>query len=455
MNADARRWKTGVICVCLCSSVVSLSAELRAGASKITITPDLQKHGPVYMAGFGRNRKATGIHDDLYARCLALATGTRPLVICSIDSIGLFLDDVQKIRAAVPAADVVVASTHVHEAPDTMGLWGPSPEKSGINETYNSFVVDRTAQAARDAVRALQPALATLADVHTAELDAFIHDTRPPVVHDAGMVVLSLTTAAGKTIAAAVNWANHPETLGSKNTGITADYPAFLCARLEEQLGGMAALWNGAVGGMQSPLGAEVKDPQTGRPAPENSFRKAEIIGRRVADIAVDAIQAEKPAPIDVIMFRERMIRIPVTNAGFKLADAADLYRGRKKMEDGATITPVGAVRMLDGTRPVLEIALIPGELYPELSIGGVERYTGADFSDAPVEPAIKRFLKAEHRMLIGLADDEIGYIIPKAEWDEKAPYLNNAAKRWYGEVNSVGPEAASRIAAALQELFR
>ena len=57
--------------------------------------------------------------------------------------------------------------------------------------------------------------------------------------------------------------------------------------------------------------------------------------------------------------------------------------------------------------------------------------------------------------MLIGLADDEIGYIIPKAEWDEKAPYLNNAAKRWYGEVNSVGPEAASRIAAALQELFR
>jgi hypothetical protein len=55
--------------------------------------------------------------------------------------------------------------------------------------------------------------------------------------------------------------------------------------------------------------------------------------------------------------------------------------------------------------------------------------------------------------MLIGLADDEIGYIIPKAEWDEKQPYLRDAKKAWYGEENSVGPEAAGRIAAAMQQL--
>jgi len=63
--------------------------------------------------------------------------------------------------------------------------------------------------------------------------------------------------------------------------------------------------------------------------------------------------------------------------------------------------------------------------------------------------------LHAPYRMLIGLADDEIGYIIPKAEWDEKAPYLRDAPKAWYGEENSVGPDAAGRIAAAMQELAR
>jgi hypothetical protein len=93
--------------------------------------------------------------------------------------------------------------------------------------------------------------------------------------------------------------------------------------------------------------------------------------------------------------------------------------------------------------------------MYPELSVGGVERYAGADFPDAPIETPIKSMLHAQFKMLIGLAGDEIGYIIPKAEWDEKAPYLQNARKAWYGEENSVGPDAAARIAAAIQELAR
>src|SRR3954467_8488526 len=91
-------------------------AELRVGAGKRTITPDLEKHGPVYMAGFGQNRRATGIHDDLYARCIAFSTGARPLVICAVDVIGVFWDDLQKIRAKLEA-DVGVAPLHDHEAP--------------------------------------------------------------------------------------------------------------------------------------------------------------------------------------------------------------------------------------------------------------------------------------------------------------------------------------------------
>jgi len=103
----------------------------------------------------------------------------------------------------------------------------------------------------------------------------------------------------------------------------------------------------------------------------------------------------------------------------------------------------------------VLEIALIPGELYPELSVGGIQRYEGADFPEAPDEPAVKTLMKAPYRMLFGLCDDEIGYIIPKAEWDNVAPWLQNAPKRWYGEVNSVGPEAGPMITGAIQELLR
>jgi hypothetical protein len=97
----------------------------------------------------------------------------------------------------------------------------------------------------------------------------------------------------------------------------------------------------------------------------------------------------------------------------------------------------------------------VPGELYPELSVGGIERYAGADFPDAPLDPAIKTAMRAPFRMLVGLANDEIGYIIPRAEWDEQAPWLQNAPRRWYGEVNSVGPQAAPVVVNRLVELIR
>ena len=433
----------------------SLFGEFRAGAFKTVISPPLQDRPPVYMAGFGHNRVAVTVHDDLYARCLAFSTGQKPLVLCEVDLIGFFFDDVERVRAKVPAADVVVASTHVHEGPDTMGLWGPAVGQSGIDEAYNSFVVDRVAEAAKGALAALEPATPALAVVHSAELDSFIDDDRPPVVHDSDLIVLSLTGKGGKRIATVVNWANHPETLGSRNTQISADYPGFFYKRLEAKLGGMAVLWNGAVGGMQSPLGAKIKDPATDSIAAENSFRKTQILGERIADLAADAARPAKPVRIDKVEFAERIITIPVTNRGFAAAAQADLYKGRKKTTaDGATSAPVGLIRM-SGSQPVLAIALVPGEMYPELSVGGVERYAGADFPDAPIETPIKRMLQAQFKMLIGLADDEIGYIIPKAEWDEKAPYLQNAKKAWYGEENSVGPDAAARIAAAMQELAR
>jgi hypothetical protein len=426
-------------------------AQLRAGAAFRIVTPDLAK-GPVFMAGFDNNRRATAIHDDLFARCLAIQPGETPLLICGVDSIGLFWDDVVKIRQMVKAklgrnADVIVAALHDHQAPDTMGLWGPDASTSGINEDYTSFVIERTAEAAVAAVGNLRPASIWLAKAHPPELDTFIHDNRPPDVHDSELILMAVNGVDGKPIATLVNWANHPETLGSRNTQITADYPAAVYKRLEERRGGVAVFINGAVGGMQSPLGAKLPG------IADNSFEKAERIGQRVADIGADALRHAQPVQLTRYEFQERMVRIPISNKGFEQAAQANIYHGRKPSVDGQTTVPVGLIRLLDGNTAMLEIALVPGELYPEVSVGGIQKYDGADFRDAAPEPAIKNLMHAPYRMLFGLADDEIGYIIPKSEWDNQPPWLQNAPKRWYGEQNSVGPEAAPIIAATLKEL--
>jgi hypothetical protein len=447
--------------LCLLTMLSLDAAPFMAGAAKKAVTPDLAKHAPVYMAGFANNRRATGVHDDLWARCLALSAGKSPVAICGVDSIGLFFDDVEKVRALVrrqfgKPVDVVVAALHDHQAPDTMGPWGPQAGVSGINETYNAFVIEKTASAALAALQELRPASARFARFSGNELDSFIDDGRPPVCHDSELVLMALDDLSGHRIATLVNWANHPEALGSKNTLITADYPAAFYTRLEELDGGVAILLNGAVGGMQSPLGATVNDPATSAPAPPDSFRFAEIIGRRVAEIATASLRKARPVPrIDSVDYFEQILSIPVSNRNFLLAAQAGLYRGRKPMSSNSqTSTPVGLLRLSRDRKPVLEAAMIPGELYPELSVGGIQRYPGADFPDAPLEPAIKQLMKAPYRMLVGLANDEIGYIIPRAEWDEMPPYLQNKDKPWYGEVNSIGPEAAPRIADALRALL-
>src|SRR5262245_17618946 len=120
------RWRLRV----LLAAVIAVhgQAQVRAGAAKNVITPELEGR-KVYLAGFGHNRLATAVHDPLYVRCLAVEVGMRTLLLCAADLIGLFYDDVQKIRArfaehAPKGWLLIVASTHVHEGPDTLGLWG-------------------------------------------------------------------------------------------------------------------------------------------------------------------------------------------------------------------------------------------------------------------------------------------------------------------------------------------
>jgi len=58
-------------------------------------------------------------------------------------------------------------------------------------------------------------------------------------------------------------------------------------------------------------------------------------------------------------------------------------------------------------------------------------------------------------KFVFGLANDELGYLIPKSEWDVKPPYLYDAKHELYGEINSCGPNAASIVHSALAALCR
>jgi hypothetical protein len=78
----------------------------------------------------------------------------------------------------------------------------------------------------------------------------------------------------------------------------------------------------------------------------------------------------------------------------------------------------------------------------------------GADFPGAPRERVLFTLLSSEYKLVLGLANDEIGYVIPRSQCDAKKPFAYGRAEAQYGEVNSVGPSAAARLADAFATLL-
>ena len=94
---------------------------------------------PIFIAGFGNNRPATGYNDQLWARGVVVDGKRWPCRdrIASTWS-AISTTEVETIRSLVdPEAAgidyVVVSSTHQHEGPDTLGIWGPDATTSGID----------------------------------------------------------------------------------------------------------------------------------------------------------------------------------------------------------------------------------------------------------------------------------------------------------------------------------
>src|SRR6516162_8911244 len=74
---------------------------LHVGFGETDVTPDPAKSA-VWLAGFGKNRKATKIHDPLMARAVVFAHDKQKIAIVSVDVVGLFNDVAQSVRKQLP-----------------------------------------------------------------------------------------------------------------------------------------------------------------------------------------------------------------------------------------------------------------------------------------------------------------------------------------------------------------
>ena len=459
------------------------AAPFQAGFSALSITPavpdtwvdvndDAQYHpekgdtwedgngngefDPVWMAGFQNRRPAQGVHDTLWSRVLVLENNGFKVAWAVLDAIGYGNDEVitirKKIRETTDIDYVIIASTHTHEAPDLIGMWGEQELKSGVDPEYKDFVINQTVKAIEQANERLQPAVLRFAQDLEGAKD-LVCDSRKPEVQDYGLRLMQVLNAEqGTTLGTLIAWANHPETTWNKNLLLSSDFVHYVREGVEKGIyqgdslvqkgvGGIAIYANGAIGGLMTTL------PEFGIKAPFEdttylvpSFDKAEAQGIRLALLTLSALADSTITPIQTsaLTLKAKSIQIPLDNSLYRLAATIGVFdRGLCAwwaMRSEVALMEIGPAQFL----------FQPSELYPEIANGGVEAPAGQDYNITSLEaPAIRSFMDSKYQFILGLSNDMIGYAVPKSQWDSEPPFTYQFEEAPYGEINSCGPETA------------
>jgi hypothetical protein len=445
------------------SSPTSAADTLEVGMGVADVTPELTDNKPIWLAGKESNRAATGVHDRLFARAVVLRAGGQKIALVSVDSIGLSRPTIEAARARVQGFSyVLVASTHSHDSPDVIGVWGPSPGETGVVPDYLRQVEEGIAAAVRDADKALTPARA---EYGTAEDENLLGDFRLPEVYDGVLRLLRFArTSDGKTLGLIVQWNSHGVEPKGKSL-VSRDMMGVVVDTLEKRHSCPVIYFQGAIGGLMGTPSAKYR--AAGRKMPDEAFAYIQVCGEDIADLADRALKHAEPITLTPLAVFTRAVMIPLSNEGYRMARAAGVlprpayvWPGQKygrgvplppgKVDgEQAMETEVAYLRLGE-----LDIAAIPGELYPELVYGKFQEPAdpGADFPTAPLETPVAKILPRSKFLLLGLANDEVGYILPKRQWDVAAPFAYGRASSQYGEKNSVGPDTAAALLEALAD---
>ncbi len=239
-----------------------MTSTLFAGVAKADITPPIGiAHG-----GWGAqsHERAVDIDMPLTATALALRSGDQTTVIVDIDTCWLWGEHAQRALDAVttltglPENAIRLSYTHTHSGPihGREGSWiaGGAEMLPG----YTEYVRHSIAGAVDSALRSLQPARVA-AHTGTSSISVNRRFARPEDgtivvgrnwdgILDPEVLVLRIDTADGAPLAAVVNFACHPITVGPDNDLVTPDYPGAVKSLVEQTTGATCLFLQGAAG---------------------------------------------------------------------------------------------------------------------------------------------------------------------------------------------------------------
>lgn len=431
------------------------------GFGKNILTPDDVGISKYFIAGYDSNNPAEGVLDDIFARAVYLDdnSGRGGIIMCSVDAVGISRKDINDIRKLVIESgripslrSINISATHSHSAIDTQGLWGEKIYKSGRNEAFMEKLKVKTAEAIITAYENRKNGKLFFSKTETEDMQ---FDCRTPDTYDKNLTRIRFEAEDGAEIYI-VNFASHAELMGSKTKKVSADFPAYMIKEIEKKKPNSDVVYfNGAIGGMIS--AKEIKKVYRNEiDCEEYTMEFGKSLGSLVLSLneeaEIEPIINIKSSPVEIaaenfVLIIARLLKV-LNN---------DIARNNKRSE--ATIyTEVGYLEL--GSNQI-GVFLIPGELFPELWNGEfLTEENSANAVNAEYK-VLSEMCSCEHQFVIGLCNDELGYIIPENDFilNERTPYINSANDRLgrnhYEETNSTGPKTAYTLLSETDKLIK
>ncbi len=400
---------------------------------------------------------ATKVLDDQKVRTVALSDGRGITIFSELDGFGITNKSVREIRSRfaeyaeknkLNITSVNVGVLHQHSCVDIFGmngdiltalftapfknLIGQTPD-SGINEEFMENLYNVTVNSMIEAVRDMKEGSLYYGSVNVEE---FIRDKRDPQVFDTDLHRLRFVPADGSDETWIVEGGIHCVGLGAGGTVVTGDYP-FYMEKYINSLGANFIYIEGAELALTARGdNAEPTQEETALDEDEGYGRLA-ALGRTFAQ-KLESIEEETEVE-PVLNIAHKVIYVKITNAIFKFAAKFGLLTN-EVVRDGLELKVVSELGYCEFGKN-LAIAIIPGELAPEIAFGGAMtaddplNWTGESWD----YPTFESKTGGRKLLVFGLMDDQIGYILTDNNWH--SIFTENE------EIVSSGSETGSFIA--------
>lgn len=401
---------------------------------------------------------ADEVRDDQMVRTIAISDGRGISIFTVLDAFGLANNEVRVIREKFQAyadsqgldiTSINISVLHQHSSVDTFGLNGDiinalftSSIKnlldmelaSGKNKNFMENLYKVTVDSMINATNNMTEGKLYYG---TSDITEYIRDKRDPQVFDSNMNRLRFVPADGSKETWIINTPMHCVGNGAAGTMLTGDYPYYMEQYINEVANANFMMILGAELAITA-IYPEVMDLDEELMAEYNDegYARMAAFGELMGKIACDIVDSEEVAPILSIRFKE--ISVPVKNSIFRLAARGGLLTNKvvKNGLDYEVVTEVGYAEF--GTN--LSVALIPGELAPEIAYGGAiapeDTWNGEEWNYSPFVDATERKL-----LVFGVTNDQIGYMLTSNDW--RSYFTENE------EIVSTGPNAGAYIADA------